>query len=74
MKEKIKTKSFWLSVVAAVVLVLQNVGLKIDVPYINQIVESLCALMIVLGIFTAPSPTKKADDSDKKDIDKTQIK
>ncbi len=50
LKEKCKNKGFWISLVAAVVMVLQACGLKIDVPVVNEIVSAVMGVLVVLGI------------------------
>lgn len=59
MMAKLKTKSFWMSLAAAVILVLQSLGIKVDVPYVDTVMESICTLLLILGIFTAPAPEAK---------------
>ncbi len=54
LKIKIRTKSFWMSIISGVVLILQALGVKVDVPYLNEIVGSICSLLVLVGVFTAP--------------------
>ena len=36
MKEKLKSYEFWVSIVSAVMVVLQSLSLKFDLPYIQE--------------------------------------
>ena len=65
MKEKLKTKSFWLTVVGAVIMLLQAFGLKINVPVVNEIITALCSVAIVMGIMI--DDTKKKEETTKDD-------
>ena len=70
MREKIRTKSFWMSLAAGIVLVLQTLGVRVDVPYLNEILEAVCTLLMLLGVFTAPAafgktePTQPVEQTD----------
>lgn len=73
LKEKCKNKGFWISLVAAVVMVLQVCGLKIDAPVVNEIVSAVMGVLVVLGIvsdadrgrgYFDPDPSKPDPDSD----------
>ncbi len=59
MKNKLKTKSFWVGIAGAVVLILQTLGLKINAPVVNEIISSLCAIAILFGVMV--DDTKKID-------------
>lgn len=54
MKQKLKSKKFWISFTGIVVMLLQLFGVKVDVPYINEIVDSICAVCILVGLLDAP--------------------
>ena len=59
MKNKLKTKSFWVGIAGAVVLILQTLGLKINAPVVNEVISSLCAIAILFGVMV--DDTKKTD-------------
>lgn len=50
MLQRIKTKKFWISFVSIVIMLLQLFGVKVDAPYINEVVNSICAVLILLGL------------------------
>ena len=56
---KLRSKSFWVQLIGAVVLLLGLCGVKIDAPYAGEITEALCSLLIILGLITAPAPAAK---------------
>ena len=77
MKEKLKTKSFWLTIVGAVIMLLQAFGLKINGPLVNEIITALCSIAIVTGIMI--DDTKKKEETPTEDnsieeppVDKTE--
>lgn len=59
MKNKIKTKSFWVEFAGAVILILQTFGLKINVPVVNEVISALCAIAILVGVMV--DDTKKSE-------------
>lgn len=65
MKEKFKSYSFWMSVTAAVILVINNIGkvfgFTVDNSAITNIIDSVCGVFVVFGILTMPN--KKEDTS-----------
>lgn len=50
MKEKLKSYDFWMSVASAVMVFLQTLSIKINVPYINEITMAFLSLLAVTGI------------------------
>lgn len=59
LKNKIKNYGFWMSLSAAIILVLQTLGealgFKIDDEVIMSVVTSVCGVLIVLGIISNPA-------------------
>lgn len=58
-KEKLKTYNFWVSLGSAVFLILQIAGQKfgfyVDEGLFHDLFTSLCSILVILGIITAPS-------------------
>lgn len=50
MKDKLRSKRFWLSLCGTVIMLLQLFGVKIDVPYVNEIINSICAVLVLIGL------------------------
>lgn len=50
MKEKLKSYDFWMSVASAVMVFLQTLSIKINVPYVNEITMAFLSLLAVTGI------------------------
>ncbi|MBR2970185.1 MAG: hypothetical protein IKC48_00065 [Clostridia bacterium] len=73
MNGKYKTKKFWISLVGMVVLLLQLLGVRVDVPYVNEVVNSICAICVFVGILDGGSE-KKADESAQENTDCTAEK
>lgn len=52
-RDLIKKKSFWAAIAGAAVLILQLFGIKAELPYINEIISGVCAVLVALGLLTA---------------------
>ncbi len=53
LKELIKKKGFWAAVAGAVVLVLQLFGVRAPLPYVNEIIGGVCAVLVAAGLLSA---------------------
>jgi phi LC3 family holin len=63
MKIDFKNKTFWISLASIIVLMIQNIGelfgFSVASDDIMAIINSVCGVLIVLGILN--NPTKKTD-------------
>lgn len=50
MKEKFRNYGLWISLISAVLMILQSMGLKFDLPYINEVITSILGVLVALGI------------------------
>ncbi len=57
------SKSVILSLAGGIILLLQAFGVKVNVPYVNEVVEAVCAVLIVLGIVSTGKDKTKIEDS-----------
>ena len=66
MKDKLKSYSFWISVSAAVVLVVNNIGkhfgFYLDNEIVAEIVDSVCGVLILFGVITMTKDDKKSGE------------
>ena len=66
MKEKFKSYTFWMSVTAAVILVINNIGnvfgFEVDSKVITQIVDSICGVLILFGVITMAKTENKEEN------------
>lgn len=65
-KDKLKSYNFWITLVSAIILLLQVFGekfnFKIDSTFIIDVTTALCSIFVILGIITVPkSKTAKTD-------------
>lgn len=71
LKGKFKNYSFWMSLTASILLVLnafgEELGFKIDDKAITNIVASICGVFVILGLLT--STKSKTEDDVKKMFD-----
>ncbi len=56
-KNRLTNYNFWVSIVSAIILVLQALKVKFDVAYINEIVTAVLGLLVVIGIINDPTKT-----------------
>lgn len=65
MKERLKNYGFWISLVSGIIMVLQAFGLRIDAPYVNEIITAVLGVLVVLGIINNPKDGSGYTDSKK---------
>lgn len=57
-KERIKSYSFWVSLASAVFLVIkvlgQKFGFSVDETLFNDVITSMCSILVILGIIVPP--------------------
>lgn len=73
MKLDYKNYKFWISLLGAVILIVSNVGdiigFSVDDELLKTLVDSVCGLLVVMGIInnpTKPSDNNIIDDEDDK--------
>ena len=59
MKEKLKSYEFWVSVISAVLVVLQTMSTKIDIPHVTEVMTAFLGALCVAGIL---KKTKAKDE------------
>lgn len=60
---KLKSYGFWMSLVSAVFVFLNTLGMKMDIPYLTQITTAFLGILAVAGIISRPSGGDGGDDS-----------
>ena len=55
MKGKFRNYGLWISIISAILMLLQAMGLKFDLPYVNEIITSILGVLVTLGIISNPS-------------------
>ena len=61
MKEKLKSYEFWVSIVSAVVVVLQSLSLKFNLPFIQEVVMGFLGVLAVAGLIKKSQPPIEGD-------------
>lgn len=73
MKQKFRSYSFWLSLTGAVIIVLNNLGkafnFSVDDKIISEIVNSICGVLIVLGVLTMPKNQDNKNNENSENLD-----
>ncbi len=68
MKNKIKSYTFWIGLSGAVVILVQSVGklfgFDIQGNLIENVIMSICGVLVVLGIVSKPNTATSTKDSD----------
>lgn len=54
-KNRLTNYNFWISIVSAVLLILQAFNIEFDVNYINEIITAVLGLLVVIGIINDPT-------------------
>lgn len=68
---KLKSKKFWVSLCGIVIMLLQLLGLKIDVPYVSEVVNSVCAVCVVLGLLDGGKTDETSESGDKPEYEES---
>lgn len=67
MKEKLKAKlksySFWVSLASAVMVFLNTLGLKVDIPYLSQVTTAFLSILVIAGILTKPGESAQTEEA-----------
>ena len=54
LKAKLKSYGFWVSLASAVMVFLNTLGLKVDIPYLSQVTTAFLSILVIAGILTKP--------------------
>lgn len=65
--EKLGSKKFWAALVALLVMLARLFGVKLNAPYVNEIIDSVCAVCILIGIGGKSQSNGDTDVSGKTD-------
>ena len=67
MKKKLRTTSFWLGVIGAIIIVLESItqvfGVELYSKQVETILLAVCSAMVLLGIITKKNESDKTDSS-----------
>ncbi len=62
-KNRLTNYNFWVSMVSAVLLVLQAFDIQFDIAYINEIATAVLGLLVVIGIINDPTKSSTTSTS-----------
>jgi len=71
-RNKLKNYGVWIAFVSLTIIVLETVGIGINIPVIKQIVMAICGVLTALGLLSNPSNGKGFADVIT-DIEKTVL-
>ncbi|MBE7076967.1 MAG: phage holin [Clostridiales bacterium] len=66
-KNRLTNYNFWISIVSAVLLILQALNFEFDIMYINEIATAVLGLLVVIGIVNDPTKTSVKQSKETKD-------
>ena len=70
-KNRLTNYNFWISIISAVLLILQAFKINFDIAYINEIATAVLGLLVVIGIISDPTRTvSNAVEATKPTLDK----
>ena len=69
-KNRLTNYNFWISIISAVLLILQALKIEFDIAYINEIATAVLGLLVVIGIISDPTRilTKNTNLAEKTEI------
>ena len=74
-KNRFTNYNFWISIVSAVLLILQAFEFQFDIMYINEIATAVLGLLVVIGIINDPTKTSvKVENNASKKENKKEVK
>lgn len=62
-KNRLTNYNFWISIISAVLLILQALKIEFDIAYINEIATAVLGLLVVIGIISDPTRYTVKDGS-----------
>lgn len=71
-KNRLTSYNFWVSIVSAVILILQAFHFEFDIVYINEIVTAVLGLLVVIGIVNDPTKSSKTNTNKNTTSSKTE--
>ena len=67
MKEKFKSYTFWVALCSAIIILVQSVaelfGVQVKTTLLENIIMSVCGVLVVLGIVTKDTSKTKTEDT-----------
>ncbi len=73
-KNRFTNYNFWISLISAVLLILQAFKIEFDIAYFNEIATAVLGLMVVIGIISDPTKTAMKDEKSKDKDAKCDLK
>ena len=68
-KNRLTNYNFWISIVSAVLLILQAFNFEFDIAYINEIATAVLGLLVVIGIICDPTKTYTPSEGNTKNTE-----
>lgn len=60
-KNRLTNYNFWISIVSAVLLILQAFDFEYDIAYVNEIATAVLGLLVVIGIINDPTKSSSSN-------------
>ena len=63
MKNRLKSYSFWVAIASAVLIFINTLGAKIDLQYMDKIVDAFLTIFVVAGFLDKPKNNSVITDT-----------
>ena len=73
-KNRLTNYNFWVSIVSAVILILQALDIKFDFAYLNEVATAVLGLLVVIGIINDPTKSSSTSKPQEETATKTKQK
>lgn len=67
MKEKLKDYGLWMSIIGCISMLVQVLGIRVDIPVLKEALIGICGILVTLGLISAPSGPKESDEDKESD-------
>lgn len=68
-KNRLTNYNFWISIVSAVLLILQAFNFEFDIAYFSEIATAVLGLLVVIGIISDPTRTYAPSETNKEPVE-----
>lgn len=62
LKNKLRNYGFWVAIISAALVIVQALGVNIDIPVVKEVLISICGILVMLGIISNPEKGKGFKD------------
>lgn len=64
MKSKLKNYGLWMAIISCIIMIVQTLGLNVDIPILKEALIGICGVLVTLGIISDPDKGKGFKDKE----------